>query len=133
MSIRIAVSAVAKVVGSVGLGCGVIGYVASQAGPRMCEVVVHVAASDVEFWVDEDSYRVEAPPDSPFVLPLQPGAHTLSLRRGNQTLHEESFILRPGDHVVKTAWYETQTPEPGSGGAVVPASLDEASVPRPTP
>jgi len=86
------------------LGGAVLGYVATQAGPRECQAVIHVTEADVDVWVDGLKYRIDSWKAAPIVCPLRPGQHALRMSRGSRLLYEESFNLRGGEEVVLTVW-----------------------------
>jgi hypothetical protein len=39
---------------------------------------------------------------------LRPGRHELRMKRQGRVLHEESFLVRPGDSTVLIAWDATR-------------------------
>jgi hypothetical protein len=91
-----------------------------HAGPRDCEVVVHVTEVGVTVKIDGWVYPVDPTPGAPIVCELQPGNHTLTMDRGDRSLYREEFTLSPGEHRVLTAHDETrpipkEVPRPAPG------------------
>ena len=54
--------------------------------------------------VDNETYHIDTPAESPIVCELRPGKHGLRMTRNGETLYEEKFTLRPAEEVVLTAW-----------------------------
>ncbi len=59
---------------------------------------------DVEVTIGDQTYEIEGRRSDPLVFNLSPGSHRLSMRRGDRMLFVESFEVRPGENVVRTAW-----------------------------
>jgi hypothetical protein len=130
MSINLFSALVARRVGAAMLGGAALWTVAREAGPRDCEVVIHVVEADLEVRVDGRVYPREADPFSPIVCDLRSGHHTMSVRRGGRSVHEEEFELGPGDHIVLTAlddaWFKARpaairAARPGAAPATPPS------------
>src|SRR4051794_17840617 len=68
------------------------------------EATIHVAASNVEVWVDEEMFRVESAFEDVVVCRLRPGRHELRMVREGCVIYEESFGVERGRDVVLTAW-----------------------------
>jgi hypothetical protein len=54
--------------------------------------------------VDEITFQVAAPWETPISCELPPGRHVLRMSRGSEVLHSEEFWVDPGQEVVLTAW-----------------------------
>ena len=97
-------AAVAKWLGGVMLGGGLLWQVAEHAGPQTSEVVVHVTEYPVVVTIDGRSYPVATRRDSPLVCELRTGWHELRMWRGDRLVYQETFRVRFSDNTVLTAW-----------------------------
>jgi hypothetical protein len=95
------------------LGGVILWWVAANARPADCEVVIHVVAQGLDVAMDGRAYPVASDPYSPIVFQLQPGRHTLTISRGTEVVREESFSVSGGEHLVLTP-YDPNSPSPGS-------------------
>jgi hypothetical protein len=86
------------------LGLAVLGWVADDCDPRDNEVVVHVMEPDVDVTVGNQTFQIEGRRSDPIVCSLSAGWHSLVMRRRDRILFEESFEVRRGANVVRTAW-----------------------------
>jgi hypothetical protein len=117
----------ARRVGAAMLGGAILWAVARQAGPRDCEAVIHVAEAALEVRVDGWAYPHGDARSSPIVCDLRPGRHTLTVLRAGSPVHQGTFDLDPGDHIVLTAmddaWLKAEIPDEARAGisAAVPA------------
>ncbi len=108
MPIRGWLDAMTRCVGALALAAAILWQVAENSGPEGCRAVVHVTEQGVDVKIDDSAHRVETWRDSPVVLGLRPGRHTLRMSRRGRVLYEEVFTLRRGDDVVLTAWDATR-------------------------
>jgi hypothetical protein len=95
---------VAKCLGALILSVVVLWPTADNSGSAESEVVIHVAANDVEVLVDEDAYWIKTALKDVIVCRLRPGKHELRMMRGDQVLYEEIFSVERGRDLVLTAW-----------------------------
>jgi hypothetical protein len=105
-------TAVAKCLGALILSVVVLWETADHAGFAESEVVIHVAADDVEVLVDEEVFRINTALKEVIVCQLRPGRHELRMMRGGQLLYEETFTVESGRDVVLTAWEDTSASTP---------------------
>jgi hypothetical protein len=98
------ISRMIKLVAGCLLGMAVLGWVVDHCGSRNNEVIVHVMEPDVEVTFGDQTYQIKGRRYDPIVCDLSPGWHRLIMRRGDRILFEESFEVRPGQNVVRTAW-----------------------------
>jgi hypothetical protein len=119
----------ARRVGSCAIGGAVLWQVVLHAGPRDCEVVVHVSEVGATVKIDGWVYPVDPNPGMPIVCDLRPGNHTLTMSRDDRLLYREDFTLGLGEYRVLTAYDETRPPPkpiprpapgPGPGGIKKP-------------
>jgi hypothetical protein len=86
------------------LGLAVLGWVVDDCEPRDNEVVVHVMEPDVDVTIGNQTFQIEGRRSDPIVCSLAAGWHPLVMRRRDRILFEESFEVRRGANVVRTAW-----------------------------
>lgn len=86
------------------LGLGFLYWVVERGGMENVEVVIQVEESDVEVSVDRKIYRIVGQRDHPILCDLAPGRHELVMRRGAEVLFVDSFVVRPGANVVRSAY-----------------------------
>jgi hypothetical protein len=106
---------VGKVVGSVGLGGGILWFVVVHSGSPACRAYVHVPQMDVDVVMDEvDRYHIATIYDSPVEFELRDGRHKLQLIRDSRIVYEEYFSLDAGEQTVLIAWErpDVQLPVP---------------------
>jgi hypothetical protein len=106
MVFQTAAYALGKRVASFVLGGLVLWQVAEHAGPSKGTAVIHVAIPNADLKVDDDSYRVADPRQSPLVCELKPGPHSIRLLRDGQVLYREEFDVAAGKDIVLVAWDE---------------------------
>ncbi|MFO0892853.1 MAG: hypothetical protein U0790_27400 [Isosphaeraceae bacterium] len=92
-------------------GTFVLFWVANRSGPDESELVVHVSEPDVELSIGEETYTIKGRALQPIVRILPPGSYSVVVRRGPRELFRQAFDLRPGGHVVCTAWDQGSAPE----------------------
>jgi hypothetical protein len=101
--IRILLTASLKGIAALTLGCAILGMVARSCGPRDGVAYIHVFTTEVDVTVDDSTYRVESRSESPIVCTLPPGPHVVRMSRAGTLLHEEAFMLEPGQEIVLCA------------------------------
>jgi hypothetical protein len=102
--IRSIVLGIVKGVVALALGGAILWEVVEHCGPAKGIAYVHVAKSQVNVTVDDETYWVETLWDTPIVCTLHPGRHMLRMLQHGHVLYEEEFTLEPGEEVVLTAW-----------------------------
>jgi hypothetical protein len=103
---------VAKCVGALILSVVVLWETTDNAGSAESEVCIHVAADDVEVWVDEDAFLIGSRLQDVIVCRLRPGPHELRMMRDGQLLYEETFRVERGHDLVLTAWEDPSAWKP---------------------
>jgi hypothetical protein len=103
---------VAKCLGALVLSVVVLWQTADNSGFAESEVVVHVAANDVEVLVDDEPFRIKTALKEVIVCRLCPGRHELRMMRDGQLLYQETFTVERGRDVVLTAWEDTRDSKP---------------------
>jgi len=98
----------AKAAGAVILGGAIVWEVAWHCGPPRGTVYVHVAGGVGDVTIDDATYHVQTLSDSPIVRELRPGRHIVRMSRDDRSVFEEEFAIDPGEHLVLTAWDQTQ-------------------------
>jgi hypothetical protein len=93
------------------LGGAVLWHVATHAGTRPGQAIVHVMEGNVDVRIDDYECRVDSRRDAPLSWELRPGRHTLRMCRSGELLSEEEFAIFPGEDTVLTAW-NPHGPEP---------------------
>jgi hypothetical protein len=93
-----------KMLSVVVLGGAVLWEVALHSGPPNGKVYVHVAQGYGDLTVDDATYHVRTPWETPVVCELQPGAHVVTMSRDSRVVFQEEFSLDAGEELVLTAW-----------------------------
>ena len=104
MLIRSIVLGIVKGVVALALGGAILWEVVEHCGPAKGIAYVHVAKSQVNVTVDDETYWVESLWETPIVCELRRAATTLRMLQNGHVLFEEEFTLEPGEEVVLTAW-----------------------------
>jgi hypothetical protein len=104
ITIRAAVFALMKGLGTIGLGGVILWQVAIHSRSQNGVAYVHVMSANVEITVDDVEYHIESICESPIVCDLRPGRHMLRMHRREQVIFEEEFTLGTREEVVLTAW-----------------------------
>jgi hypothetical protein len=115
--------ALAKRVGAVALGTVILWQVSLRSGGSQGQAIVHVATLPVEITVDEASYWIETPWDTPIVCHLRPGRHKVRMVRGGRVVYEEEFNIAAGQEIILTAWDasdEDRSPKQAQGYSASP-------------
>jgi len=102
--IRSLVFGMVKGIGALAIGGAILWQVVEHCGPAKCVAYVHVAKSQVNVTVDDETYWVETLWETPIVCELRPGRHILRMLQCGRVLFEQEFTLDPGQEVVLTAW-----------------------------
>jgi hypothetical protein len=112
-----------KGIAGLALGATILWHVVQHSGPQKGTAYVHLSATDVDVIIDDATYHVASFNDTPIVCELDPGKHTLRMRRSDRILCEEEFTVPIGGEVVLTAHEHTDR------ASVAPApSLDRNDV-----
>jgi hypothetical protein len=103
---------VAKYLGALVLSVVVLLQTAENSEFVESEVVIHVAASDVDVLVDDEHFWINTALKEVIVCRLCPGRHELRMMRDGQLLYQETFTVERGRDVVLTAWERTPASNP---------------------
>jgi hypothetical protein len=103
---------IAKCLGALILSVVVLWQTAVDSGSAESEVSIHVAASQVEVWVDREVFWIDSAFEEAIVCRLRPGQHELRMVREGQVVYQEAFKVERGRDAVLTAWVDTTSPNP---------------------
>jgi hypothetical protein len=97
ITIRALIFKSAKAMAAIALAGVIFWQVATNCGPQEGIAYVHVLAFDVHVIVDDLTYYLETPWQSPLVCVLRPGRHSLQMSRHGQVLYQEEFTVARGE------------------------------------